>query len=129
MPLIHSQKNLFYHSTFRLERMINMFRQHALVLNRSQIGKNHLVLIEGYSKRSKKFLQGRNDHNIRVILPADDPVPCRDGFDTKKLQPGDYAAVYVNSANSQTLKGIPLYYTTLEEFYSGSREKHCYVQM
>ncbi|CAH1180330.1 unnamed protein product [Phaedon cochleariae] len=102
----------------RLQRMIQVHRQQALKLNTSQIGKNHLVLIEGYSKRSCDYFQGRNDQNIRVILPAKEPVPLRDGTSLRMMEKGDYVSVYVNDANSQILKAIPLYLTGLEEFYS-----------
>lgn len=50
----------------RLEKMIKMFRYHADRLNRAQIGKVHLVLVEGHSKRSRNQLAGRNDQNIKV---------------------------------------------------------------
>lgn len=101
----------------RLERMIKVFRQNALKLNAAQIGRIHLVLIEGFSKRSNQFLRGRNDHNIRVILP-DEIVPFKDGSKGRRLEKGDYVAVLVNDATSQVLKGIPLYLSGLQEFYS-----------
>lgn len=104
---------------FRLGRLIQVFRENALKLNMSQVGKTHLVLIEGYSRRSKNFLQGRNDQNIRVILP-NDPVPFKDGGGATNLSPGDYVAVCVNDANSQILKAIPLYLTSLEDYYTKS---------
>lgn len=115
------QKNYkcqFNRKIFRLERMIQVFRQGALKLNRAQIGKTHLVLIEGYSRRSKNFLQGRNDQNIRVILPSTETVPFKNGGDGREIMPGDYVAVHVNEANSQILKAIPLYLTSLQDFYS-----------
>lgn len=97
--------------------MIQVFRQGALKLNRAQIGKTHLVLVEGYSRRSKNFLQGRNDQNIRVILPANESVPLKNGGSAREIVPGDYVAVHVNDANSQILKAIPLYLTNLQDFY------------
>nr|XP_023024968.1 CDK5 regulatory subunit-associated protein 1 [Leptinotarsa decemlineata] len=116
-----------YVSFHRLERMIQIFRQHALRLNQSQIGKNHLVLIEGYSRRSKNFLQGRNDHNIKVIVPGNEAVPLLNGSSSRQMKPGDYVSVYVNDANSQTLKAIPLYLTSLEDYYLRKEAKHTYV--
>ncbi|XP_050298379.1 CDK5RAP1-like protein [Anthonomus grandis grandis] len=101
----------------RLQKMIEVFRRNAYVLNAGQIGKIHLVLIEGFSKRSENNLQGRNDNNIKVIIPANDLVPSRDGTNSKLLSPGDYVAVHINAANSQVLKGIPLYYTGLQDFF------------
>lgn len=52
----------------RLERMIKTYRMHAEFLNRSQIGRLQLILIEGHSKRSTRQLVGRNDQNIKVIF-------------------------------------------------------------
>ena len=69
------------------------------------LGKSHLVLIEGFSKRSVNCLQGRNDNNIKVIVPANDYVPLRNGNTARLLKPGDYVVVHVNSATSQVLKG------------------------
>lgn len=107
--------------------MIEVFRKNALKLNLSQIGKPHLVLVEGHSKRSDLYLQGRNDQNIRVIIP-DDTVPYKNGMGSRKLQAGDYVAVQVNTATSQSLKGIPLYLTRLQEFYDENLE-HIAIQI
>ncbi|CAG9857027.1 unnamed protein product [Phyllotreta striolata] len=101
----------------RLEAMIKHFRRHAEGINRSQIGRKHLILIEGPSKRSENFLQGRNDQNVKVIVPAV-PLPDANGFNSNGIKRGEYVAVRVNSANSQTLKADPLYKTSLKEFYS-----------
>lgn len=108
--------------------MIEVFRKNALKLNTSQIGKTHLVLIEGYSKRSKAHLQGRNDQNVRVILPSDSAVPFKNGGGTRMMKAGDYVAAQVNTANSQVLKAIPLYLTSIEEFY-GDNFQHIAVQI
>ncbi|XP_064594483.1 mitochondrial tRNA methylthiotransferase CDK5RAP1-like [Liolophura sinensis] len=98
--------------------LTNEFRLIAERLNLSQIGQQQLVLIEGDSKKSSQDLAGRNDANTKVILPKVE-VPSVDGHDSMRaLQPGDYVVVQVNAATSQTLKGIPLYYTTLQDFHS-----------
>lgn len=102
----------------RLVRMIEVFRRNALKINMSQIGKTHLVLIEGFSKRSRTHLQGRNDQNVRVILSDNGPIPLKNGGGARNLHLGDYVAVHVNSASSQVLKAIPLYLTSIEEFYA-----------
>lgn len=97
--------------------MIEVFRTNALKLNTSQIGKTHLVLVEGFSKRSKFHLQGRNDQNVRVIFPHE-AVPYKNGGISRNLEVGDYVAVLVINASSQILKAIPLYLTSIGEFYS-----------
>lgn len=59
---------------------------------------------------------GRNDNNIKVIFPKVDLPTAADPFCQTEVRPGDYVVVNVNAANSQVLKGIPLYRTTLKEF-------------
>lgn len=108
--------------------MINVFRRNALKLNTSQIGKTHLVLIEGLSKRSKAYYQGRNDQNIRIILPNSGPVFFKNGSEGRSLEPGDYVAAQVLDANSQVLKAVPLYLTSVVEFYQYSMQ-HMAVQI
>ncbi|KAK9885314.1 hypothetical protein WA026_010808 [Henosepilachna vigintioctopunctata] len=101
----------------RLEQMIAMFRYHVEKRNRAQIGQIQLVLIEGFSKRSKSNLVGRNDQNLNVVIPGLDLVPTKCEYnDCRLLKPGDYVAVHINDANSQILKGIPLYRTKLTDF-------------
>lgn len=101
--------------------MISVYRKNALTLNQSQVGKTHLVLIDGYSRRSNLYLQGRNDQNIRVIIP-DEPVPKKNGVGSRKLQAGDFVAVQVYTASSQILKALPLYITSIQEFYGENME-------
>lgn len=50
----------------RLERMIYTYRNITDKLNRAQIGRLQLILIEGHSRRSNSQLAGRNDQNIKV---------------------------------------------------------------
>ncbi|XP_018326416.1 CDK5RAP1-like protein [Agrilus planipennis] len=100
----------------RLIRMSAVYRKYAEVLNRSQIGQIQLVLVEGNSKRSEKYLAGRNDGNIKVIFPKG-RIPHKDGNHPIDIKVGSYVAVQINDANSQVLKGIPLYHTTLMDFY------------
>ncbi|CAH0563782.1 unnamed protein product [Brassicogethes aeneus] len=108
----------------RLLRMIEVFRNSAYKLNSLQIGKTNLVLVEQLSKRSNQNYQGRNDQNIRVILPSEGMVPYKNGSNGREVKPGDYVAVYINSASSQTLRGIPLYLTSLQDFYSEAPSRY-----
>lgn len=69
---------------------------------------------------------GRNDNNVKVILPKTD-IPLFNEINTlKPIEPGDYVAVTINDANSQILKGTPLYHTTLEDF-SRNEDTKSYV--
>lgn len=101
----------------RLREMIAAFRAGAEQLNRQFVGREELVLVEGFSKRSKDDLSGRNDGNIKVILPSGDvPMGHSNADERKTIVSGDYVAVKIVESNSQILKGVPLYHTTISEF-------------
>ena len=70
-----------------------MEMKHSLIRNKEQIGKSHIVLVEGVSKKSKQELYGRNSQNTVIVFPKED---CK---------PGDYVLIYVESCTSATLKG------------------------
>ncbi|AWV98692.1 tRNA (N6-isopentenyl adenosine(37)-C2)-methylthiotransferase MiaB [Arcticibacterium luteifluviistationis] len=80
----------------RLDDIIQKQRGHALERNNLSIGTIKKVLIEGVSKRSDDFLQGRTDDNKMVIIPKD------------KHKKGDYVQVKITECTSATLKGIAL---------------------
>lgn len=80
--------------TKRLQEIINLQQQISFELNQELIGKEEVVLVEGFSKKSDKFLSGRSDTNKVVILPADE-----------KIKVGDYVRVKLNRATSATLFG------------------------
>lgn len=80
--------------TKRLQEIINLQQQISFELNQELIGKEELVLVEGFSKKSDKFLSGRSDTNKVVILPADENIKV-----------GDYVRVKINRATSATLFG------------------------
>ncbi len=77
----------------RLDEIIK--KQNALSLRRNQrdVGKVHKVLIEGCSKRSAEYLQGRNSANKVVIFPKEN----------KKK--GEYVHVLVADCTGATLRG------------------------
>ncbi len=77
----------------RLQEIINKQQQHSLQRNQRDLKKVHEVLIEGYSKRSKGHLQGRNSANKVVILPKGN------------LEKGQYVKVMVNDCSAATLFG------------------------
>jgi tRNA-2-methylthio-N6-dimethylallyladenosine synthase len=78
----------------RLQEIINLQKQISFELNQELIGKQEVVLIEGFSKKSDKFLSGRTDTNKVVIIPADE-----------KIKTGDYVKARINRATSATLFG------------------------
>lgn len=107
----------------RLQRMANVFRKHADILNKSQIGQMQLILIEGDSKKSHEQLVGRNDGNLKVVVPKNE-IPCKNSLGLKGMKPGDYVVVRVSDATSQGLRGAPLYHTTLREYFSWKNDPY-----
>ena len=77
----------------RLTEIINVQRNNSAKKNLEQVGKVHKVLIEGYSKKSKLHMSGRNDHNTKVVFPI------------KNCKKGDYALVKIDDCTTATLIG------------------------
>jgi tRNA-2-methylthio-N6-dimethylallyladenosine synthase len=78
----------------RLQEIINLQQQISFELNQELIGKEEVVLIEGFSKKSDKFFSGRTDSNKVVIIPVD-----------SKIKTGDHIKAKINRATSATLFG------------------------
>ncbi|HEX5168285.1 MAG TPA: tRNA (N6-isopentenyl adenosine(37)-C2)-methylthiotransferase MiaB [Cyclobacteriaceae bacterium] len=77
----------------RLQEIIEKQTEHSLIRNRLDLGKTFKVLIEGESKRSNDFLQGRNSANKVVIFPRENYLK------------GEYVNVRVDSCTGATLFG------------------------
>lgn len=77
----------------RLNEIIALQQQHSLARNQMSIGKVQKVLVEGFSKRSDDFLQGRNDQNKVVVFPK------------LNFQKGDYVNVLIKECTAATLIG------------------------
>ncbi len=80
--------------TKRLQEIIELQQQISFEKNQSLIGKEEIVLIEGLSKKSDKFLSGRTDSNKVVIIPFDE-----------KVTEGNYVKVQIVRVTSATLFG------------------------
>lgn len=80
--------------TKRLQEIINLQQQISFELNQELIGTEEVVLIEGFSKKSDKFISGRTDSNKVTITPADE-----------RIKAGDYIKVKISRATSATLFG------------------------
>jgi tRNA-2-methylthio-N6-dimethylallyladenosine synthase len=74
-------------------------------LNKKEIGREHLVLVEGTSKRSDEQLSGRTDTNKMVV------------FDREDFKKGDYVVVHIHDCTSATLKGKALRKSSIREYY------------
>jgi tRNA-2-methylthio-N6-dimethylallyladenosine synthase len=77
----------------RLQEIIDKQADHSLHRNKLDVGKVFKVLIEGSSKRSDNFLQGRNSANKVIVFP-------REGFNK-----GEYVNVLVEDCTGATLMG------------------------
>jgi len=80
----------------RLSEIIVKQRAHSLVRHKQDIGKVHKVLVEGFSKRSDEFLQGRNSANKVVVFPKE------------HYQKGQYVNVLIDDCTGGTLMGKPV---------------------
>lgn len=104
----------------RLQRLIRVYRRNVEEIYRAYVGRVELLLIEGTSKRSVDDLYGRNDGNVKVIVPR---IYNGSQGQPLELAPGDFVATRIVDGNSQVLKGVPLSKTTISEFYNTKRWK------
>lgn len=77
----------------RLNELISLQTEVSAEQNRKDIGKTFEVLVEGYSKRSRKQLMGRTEQNKAVV------------FDKGTYHIGDRVMVKITDATSATLLG------------------------
>ncbi|WP_265787619.1 tRNA (N6-isopentenyl adenosine(37)-C2)-methylthiotransferase MiaB [Fodinibius salicampi] len=88
----------------RLSEIIEQQMSIQEELNKKEIGRRHLVLVEGTSKRSDEQLRGRTDTNKMVV------------FDRKDFEKGDYVEVTITDCTSATLMGDPIKKSSIAEF-------------
>lgn len=101
----------------RHTELVTAFRAEVEKIHSSQIGSKHLVLVEGTSKRSSKDWVGRNEANTRVIFPKAELPSHRQTLELRPVTQGDYVAVQIISGTSQILRAVPLYHTSLQDFW------------
>lgn len=77
----------------RLAEIIARQRVHSLERNKKSIGQSQQVLVEGFSKRSDQYLQGRNSANKVVVFP-------KEGYCK-----GQYVTVQIQDCTAATLLG------------------------
>lgn len=78
----------------RLQEIIDVQQQISYEKNQELIGKEEIILVEGFSKKSDEFFSGRTDTNKVVIVPINE-----------KIKVGQYIKVCINKATSGTLFG------------------------
>ncbi|XP_034114027.1 CDK5RAP1-like protein [Drosophila albomicans] len=114
--------------TARLKRMVEAFREGATKLHRHFEGREQLILVEGKSKRSDNYWFGRNDANIKVIVPATALPLTQNSGQLKDINVGDFVVAKVVDSNSQVLKGIPLRYSSICDYHNSSKTRLKQVQ-
>lgn len=82
--------------TVRLNEIIALQNRMSLKSNEREIGKRHLILVEGVSKRNRDELFGRASNNKVCVFPAEGH------------KVGDYVTVEVISCTSATLISRPV---------------------
>jgi tRNA-2-methylthio-N6-dimethylallyladenosine synthase len=87
----------------RLREIIDLQSRISLEGNEAETGREHVVLVEGPSKRSDAQLCGRTDTNKMVV------------FDREGYRKGDYVRVRIDDCTSATLLGTAVGRTTLRE--------------
>lgn len=85
----------------RLSEIIDLQMNIQEENNQKEIGRSHVVLTEGPSKRSDRQLCGRTDTNKMVV------------FDRNQFKKGEYVEVEITGSTSATLFGIPKKRVTL----------------
>lgn len=115
---------------------MDTFRETAY--NRSQqmdLDRVKLVLVEGESRKSTADLPqmtGRTDTHKRVVFDISCMSTWHEWKSNKNnnnnsrkihLKPGDYVAVHIQEAAVSTLKGVPLFKTTMNEFHTNEMGK------
>jgi tRNA-2-methylthio-N6-dimethylallyladenosine synthase len=80
--------------TKRLQEIIELQHQISFEKNQLLIGKDEVVLVEGFSRKSDQFLSGRTDTNKVVIIPFN-----------KNITEGSYIRVKIDRATQATLFG------------------------
>ena len=77
----------------RLSEIIDKQQEISLERNKLDIGKTHQVLVEGFSKRSREQMQGRNSANKVIIFTA------------TGIKKGEFVDVKINDCTTATLFG------------------------
>ena len=77
----------------RLAEIIDLQNQLSAQSNQREIGREHTVLVEGFSKRSREQMCGRTEQNKTVVFPKG------------SAKTGDFVRVRITGCSSATLLG------------------------
>ncbi|KDD75516.1 radical SAM protein [Helicosporidium sp. ATCC 50920] len=113
----------------RLQDVIDAFRAGLARRSAAEVGRRHLVLVEGPAKRGEGMLTGRTDTFKRVVFDGREPVPGSYAASGRaggaNVEKGDYVAVEIVDGSSGTLVGRALARTSIAEF-SAAHGGLCY---
>lgn len=101
----------------RLSQVISLFYETSKKENEKEIGREHLVLVEGKSRRSDNQWVGRSDTNKKVVLEC---IQVKDRLHDNNVMrdivPGDFVIVKITSFTSATLRGTPTAISSISDF-------------
>lgn len=101
----------------RLFEVIQTFNKGARERNAEEVGRQHLLLLEGTSRKSDTEWVGRTDTNKKVVIPRKQVSASPYLSSEVDLSPGDYVAVRVTEAISHnTLRAEPIARCSIAEF-------------
>ena len=111
----------------RLREVIETFNAGARAANEEEVGRRHLVMLEGVSKKSDDEWMGRTDTNKRVVVrrtavSAADAADAADAA-SREMRAGDFVAVRVTEAiSANTLRAEPLARCSIAQYAQWERE-------
>ena len=106
----------------RLSEMINVFKAYQLIKQKEDIGKYHLMLIDGISKRKDFQYTGLTDTNKRVVFNKEQLIndSWKSYKDLKapsvKAKIGDFIKVKIVNASQNALFGEPICLSSIKDF-------------
>ncbi|CAI2359468.1 unnamed protein product [Moneuplotes crassus] len=109
----------------RLRAMIDVFKKNQLLKQMDEVGKYHLMLIDGVSKRSDTQFTGLTDTNKRVVIDnslkvheswKDYTSSAGSSLDLTSPSVGDFVKVKIEDASQNTLFGTPICKSSISDF-------------
>ncbi len=96
----------------RLNRLIEVVQRIQQEEYRKEAGKVHLLLMEDMSRKSSSELKGYTDSGKRCVIP--------NRLGGKEIPLGSFVSVRVGDVVGKTLRGIPLAFSSIRDFYHSS---------
>ena len=104
----------------RLQEAIAAYKQALTTRNQAEVSRQHLVLVEGPSRRDDAILTGKTCTGKRVFVQAARVPPSlklsRGNGEHVAIQAGDYLAVTITASTAACLTATADARTTIAEF-------------